>query len=1182
MARTENKITIGYEAGICMKPHKLTMKAFGPFADETTVDFDAMGNSIYLICGDTGAGKTTIFDGIMYALYGTASGGERSSLGTEAFHSDYARENGRREEMRVRLSFSNAGRLFTVERRMYWGKSGSAQRAVKESALSEGASVLHGKGREDIDDVTLKVKEILGLDADQFRRIIMLAQGEFQRFLTAKSDERGEILGKLYDNRAHQDFQLRLKAAEALLRKQDEDLAYETRLLTESFLIPEVHDADSDNRAAITPDHPDLIPASRLIIGQMTEERDSFRTLIKADGKALKALESERATAESDKKLLDDLDHSRAKHEALMERRAEMDDLRKRLDRAEAAEKVLVSETALIREQTALDGVLERIESLEREGEELAESAQMLKQRADEVREKNAPLSAGLSNRLYTLQNVLHFYDDLEAGLKEASRLQKEKMKAGELVTGAGVKLEAVKKNQGILEDKLDRLSSAGELAVSAAKRALDDLSQRRSELQKISDGIETAHRLETEESALKEALVNARRSEIISEEKHLKLNRAFIEGQAGILADDMRKRLETEETVVCPVCGAVHTAGDISSFAPCQSEAPSKDEVDEAYAAWEDARDSGRIAFDAYQKKQSELIRTKEGILERWGALNTSAVQESGTAIPVNDDPSDKMVCADQESQPTYAEAKNESRIEADGRPQGDTGQASHMDEAWKTLNNSDVLAGKTAECERLKAAASERYEHALEDQRKKQTALKEKEKNDAELALADEAYRRALEAQQAADLAAARAATSVANWRKQLEGYPESRGEAEKSIQSLTGQIDELARQVESALLRHSDCQNKQAENAGSLKAAYSEKEIRSRAESEARQRFKEALRTWSFSDEKDYRRTLTHDAGNDMEGTAGGVSLIHKTPDVEEYQASGNSAAGFAGSVSPGDLRKTSADLSSWILRSRNMLEEYDRERLDLEAAIRQLEESAKGKIRADIPAITDQINKLQARLDGLGEKEKDLDRMIRTDQDILNRLEDNVGRRAEIGKMLTALSPLAQTANGNYTFSRYVLSGFFDRIVEQANVHLDTMTDGEYQLVPTMSGDRRTSLGLGLKILNTLTNLERETASLSGGQMFEASLALALGLSDVVQMESTGTIRIDSMFIDEGFGSLDGARLDKAIEVLSHLSAGKRQIGIISHVARLDECLPRKIHVISGKNGSSVRLETDVCR
>ena len=157
---------------------------------------------------------------------------------------------------------------------------------------------------------------------------------------------------------------------------------------------------------------------------------------------------------------------------------------------------------------------------------------------------------------------------------------------------------------------------------------------------------------------------------------------------------------------------------------------------------------------------------------------------------------------------------------------------------------------------------------------------------------------------------------------------------------------------------------------------------------------------------------------------------------------------------------------------------------------------------------------------------------------------------------------------------------MLSGFFHRIVEQANVHLDTMTDGEYQLVPTQEGDRRASLGLGLRILNTITNLERETASLSGGQMFEASLSLALGLSDVVQMESTGTIRIDSMFIDEGFGSLDGVRLDRAIEVLAHLSGGKRQIGIISHVARLDECLPRKIRVIATHSGSCVQVETDM--
>ena len=91
--------------------------------------------------------------------------------------------------------------------------------------------------------------------------------------------------------------------------------------------------------------------------------------------------------------------------------------------------------------------------------------------------------------------------------------------------------------------------------------------------------------------------------------------------------------------------------------------------------------------------------------------------------------------------------------------------------------------------------------------------------------------------------------------------------------------------------------------------------------------------------------------------------------------------------------------------------------------------------------------------------------------------------------------------------------------------------------------------------------------------------DANLGLALGLSDIVQMDSTSSIRIDSMFIDEGFGSLDSGRLDKSIEVLEHLAAGKRQIGIISHVSRLDECLPKKIHVIAGERGSTVRIETD---
>ena len=228
-----------------MRPHQLKMKAFGPFSKETIVDFDAMGNSIFLISGDTGAGKTTIFDGMIYALYGTASGGSRSSLSTEALHSDYCKDGQFKEEMRVEFTFSNAGRTLTASRRMYWGKNGETQKAIKESTLSEnGHTLVHSKGREDKDEVTEKIKEFLGLDADQFRRIIMLAQGEFQKFLTSDSEDRGKILGKLFDNRRHLDLQLRLKAANRMLENREKELTAEARAQLGMFYLPESADEE--------------------------------------------------------------------------------------------------------------------------------------------------------------------------------------------------------------------------------------------------------------------------------------------------------------------------------------------------------------------------------------------------------------------------------------------------------------------------------------------------------------------------------------------------------------------------------------------------------------------------------------------------------------------------------------------------------------------------------------------------------------------------------------------------------------------------------------------------------------------------------------------------------------------------------------------------------------------------
>ena len=1067
-----------------MKPHILTMKAFGPFAKETTVDFDAMGNSIYLISGDTGSGKTTIFDGIIYALYGTASGAQRSALGTEAFHSDYAKEGAHRDEMRVSLTFSNGGRRFTVSRRMYWGKRGSAQKAVRESSLSEnGNTIADGRGREDQDDVTAKVKEILGLDADQFRRIIMLAQGEFQRFLSAKSDERGVILGKLYDNRRHQDLQLRLKAAETLLKEQDEDQVRKAQMLLGQFIFPK-------EVPTVSIDHPGLLCVLSGIIDQMNEESGLLRTKIRLQEDERMAMSAQKTKGETGNRLLDDLDKARKQLSALLEQKERMEELRNLLRRCQEAEKVLSFESAMERARVDRDRILERIRALEREKGELEKSVEILRERSATVRQENAPLIADAAIRRSAVENVLHFYDDLARGQEVLSARQKEEKKAAANLSKAQERLTRGQEAQKTIARKLESLSQAGDLAVLAAKRSLDDLMQRRDQLREARSELDCVRRESEKVTALAGELSKARQAELDAESNHLRLNAAFLQGQAGILAQDLRDRLLSQSVVLCPVCGASHTVEDAASFAVYTEDIPTREQVDAAFAAWNAAAEASRRTGEEYSAAQTALARRKEALERSFSRLIPDDGQEA-------------------------LSAKEDTAPEA------------------------SRLSHAIALCEKQVSEAKKNWQHALSERQEKEKALSGKEKADQEVISAQEEYHKAEREHNEAQLAAAQALTSALNWKKQLEGYPENRDCAQEEISALSERMEALTKQMQEADSEVEDCRRKQSENAGSIAAALLEKEERRKAAEQAKERFEEARKERSFSDDRSYHEAL-----------------------------------------SPEGDRLDAKALADWIRIRSAQLEEYDQKIRGCEAAIGQLSESTKGMERTDIPAITERIGVLEGKLEQLRSEEKELESNLRTDRRICEQLKEVQEKRDSHRKIFEKLGPLSQTANGNYAFSRYVLSGFFHRIVEQANVHLDTMTDGEYQLVPTQEGDRRASLGLGLRILNTITNLERETASLSGGQMFEASLSLALGLSDVVQMESTGTIRIDSMFIDEGFGSLDGVRLDRAIEVLAHLSGGKRQIGIISHVARLDECLPRKIRVIATHSGSCVQVETDM--
>jgi exonuclease SbcC len=175
---------------------------------------------------------------------------------------------------------------------------------------------------------------------------------------------------------------------------------------------------------------------------------------------------------------------------------------------------------------------------------------------------------------------------------------------------------------------------------------------------------------------------------------------------------------------------------------------------------------------------------------------------------------------------------------------------------------------------------------------------------------------------------------------------------------------------------------------------------------------------------------------------------------------------------------------------------------------------------------------------------------------------------------------SLSTIADRCNGKLapyiSLQRWVLSAYLAEICQYANQRLDMMTSGRYQLRLSDGGGRGgRQAGLGLRVLDAFTGEEREVSSLSGGETFQASLALALGVADTVQAH-TGGVHLDALFVDEGFGSLDPDNLQLAMDELDRLREGGRLIGIISHVGALRERIRAGIEVIGGEQGSRVRL------
>ena len=282
------------------------------------------------------------------------------------------------------------------------------------------------------------------------------------------------------------------------------------------------------------------------------------------------------------------------------------------------------------------------------------------------------------------------------------------------------------------------------------------------------------------------------------------------------------------------------------------------------------------------------------------------------------------------------------------------------------------------------------------------------------------------------------------------------------------------------------------------------------------------------------------------------------------------------GEKGFVTIDDYKQNLCD-ESGIKKLRDDITEYEKLLSEKTAALNEGERMTSGKTFVDTSALLENENEKTILREAAKEKRDALRLKIDTNIKAFKALKKESENSQKATKKYIALKELSDTANGKVsgnriTFEAYVQQYYFGIIVENANLRLEKMTGGRFSLETKAQGGTKSQGGLDLEVFDRNTGKRRDVSTLSGGEGFMASLSLALGLSDMIQ-EKSGGIRLDTLFIDEGFGTLDETHLSKAVEILMSLSDNDRLVGIISHVSELKERIDKKIVVKKLSDGSS---------
>ncbi|MBQ6808280.1 MAG: SMC family ATPase, partial [Firmicutes bacterium] len=1023
-----------------MRPLKLSLSAFGPYAAREEVDFSRWEEGgLLLITGDTGAGKTTIFDAISFALYGEPSGEQRAP---RMLRSDFAAPE---TPTYVRLEFSYAGKRYQIERNPEYsrprlrGKGGETKQAAGATLTLPDGSVLSG-----LSEVNRRMEEILGLNRAQFSQLAMIAQGEFRKLLLAKTEDRSAIFSRIFDTGIYGDLQKKLKEQAAAAERDYDDL---NKSLLQYISAVECPEEEQELAQALAePDLFQMEPLLGLLEGALSRDAEQSAVLARRilEQEALLEAQTARITeGENLTRQWQAYGQTLQKEADLKEREAEFLSFREELHQAELAA-ALEQEEALWKQQ------LRSCQSLEQQLEENKAEAEKQEQKRQELgdRFRKAQEAEGQREELrlqirrleeeaprYALLEKLELEQKESAAQQEAAkealqnmrkqseqlrREQREKIqrllslaKAAEHFLREdpsfpesslpGESISALLK-EGIdgaeaaefLTAALTRLQQAADRALrqrESAQSQVDELERLKLALSEHADLQQTFSR---QQQAAEQTLSAYEKSRAI----HGQLYLLFMRNQAGLMA------AELQEQQACPVCGSLEHPHP----AQLSHDAPSATQLEQAQKRMEADRQSSEDAVSLARISGSRLEEQQRLLLEQ--------------------------------AAPWF--------------PRGDLAE---LQEQLPQLQQglSALLYGREEEEQRRKRAQEEG-----------QSLLKE------------------VQAQ----------GNRLEQVKKEEDEQQEVETAARNRSQALQTRLDDLCGQLLFS-------GRKDAEAA--LLALRSKLERWNQAYEETERGFRAA--------------------------EAAAQSAAAKAAQLSEQLKQAQTDAQLAEAT----LRAGAADrMGSWeayclAIRSeearqtlREKISLHEQERIALSAEKRSLEQSIQGQEAPDLDALREEQAKQRAARDALQQEQNRL--LSRVDRNELSRkrIGETLQKQQKAGAQYAMLRDLSDTVNGNLkgkqklSLERYIQGAYFDRVLEKANQRLSRMSEGRFHLRRRMESGLVSQTGLDLDVYDGNTRSQRDARTMSGGESFLASLALALGMADVVQAHAGG-VQLDSMFI-----------------------------------------------------------------